>query len=82
MKEDHTGKGSGVRLPIMQARPRWVATDTAAVQLNGEIDLSNAGQVAGLADDLDGAIVIILDMGGVSFLGSPDSPRCCDWPRS
>jgi anti-anti-sigma factor len=68
MKDDHTRKGSGDRLPIMRARPRWVATDTAAVQLNGEIDLSNAAQVAGLADDLYGATVIILDMGGVSFL--------------
>lgn len=68
MKDDHTGKGSGDRLSIMRARHRWVATDTAAVQLNGEIDLSNVGQVAGLADDLDGATVIILDLSGVSFL--------------
>jgi anti-anti-sigma factor len=54
----------------MWARHRRVTTDTAAVQLEGEIDSSNAGQVTGLADDLDGAIVIILDMSGVSFLGA------------
>jgi anti-anti-sigma factor len=70
VKDDHTGKRSANQLPIMWVRPRWVATDTAAVQLKGEIDSSNAGQVAGLADDLDGAIVFILDMGGVSFLGA------------
>jgi anti-sigma B factor antagonist len=68
MKDDHTRKGSGDRLPIMRDRPRRVATDTVAVQLNGEIDLSTADQLASLADDLDGATVIILDMGGVSFL--------------
>jgi anti-anti-sigma regulatory factor len=47
------------------------------VQFNGEIDLSNAGQVAGLA----GSTVVTLDMSGVSFLGLPESPRSCDWPQ-
>ncbi len=70
MKDDHTGKGSADQPPIMWARHRRVTNDTAAVQLEGEIDSSNAGQVTGLADDLDGAIVIILDMSGVSFLGA------------
>lgn len=70
MKDDHTGKGSVDQPPIMWARRRRVTNDTAAVQLEGEIDSSNAGQVTGLADDLDGAIVIILDMSGVSFLGA------------
>jgi anti-anti-sigma factor len=54
----------------MWARPHWVTSDTATVQLKGEIDASNAERVAGFADDLDGATVIILDMGGVSFLGA------------
>lgn len=70
MKDDHTGKASGDRLSIMLARPRWMATDTVVVQLRGEIDNSNAGQVAGLADALGDATVIILDMSGVSFLGA------------
>jgi anti-sigma B factor antagonist len=70
VKADHTGKGSVNQLPIMWARPRWLTTDTAAVQLKGEIDGSNAEQVTGLADSLDGATVIILDMGDVSFLGA------------
>lgn len=69
MKDDQTG-GSANQLPIMWARPRWVTSDTATVQLKGEIDASNAERVAGFADDLDGATVIILDMGGVSFLGA------------
>jgi anti-anti-sigma factor len=47
-----------------------VTSDTATVQLKGEIDASNAEQVAGFADDLDGTTVIILDMSGVSFLGA------------
>ena len=70
MRDDHTAKGSTDQRPIMWVRPRWVTTDTAAVQLKGEIDGSNAEQVTGLADALDGATVIILDMGGVSFLGA------------
>jgi anti-sigma B factor antagonist len=70
VKDDQTGKGSANQLPIMRVRAGRVATDTAAVQLKGEIDASNAGQVAGLADALDGATVIILDMSGVSFLGA------------
>jgi anti-sigma B factor antagonist len=70
VEDDHTGKGSADQLSIVLDRHRRVPTDTAAVQLKGEIDGSNAGQVAGLADDLDGATVIILDMGGVSFLGA------------
>jgi anti-sigma B factor antagonist len=70
VKADHTGKGSVNQLLIMWARSRWLTTDTAAVQLKGEIDGSNAEQVTGLADALDGATVIILDMGGVSFLGA------------
>jgi anti-sigma B factor antagonist len=70
VKDDHTGKGSADQSLIMWARHRRVTNDTAAVQLEGEIDSSNAGQVTGLADDLDGAIVIILDMSGVSFLGA------------
>jgi anti-anti-sigma factor len=70
VKDDHTGRGSANQLSIMCARSRWLATDTAAVQLKGEIDGSNAEQVTGLADALDGATVIILDMGGVSFLGA------------
>jgi anti-sigma B factor antagonist len=45
-----------------------VATDTAKVQVKGEIDLSNAGELATVADNLDGAAVIIVDMSGVSFL--------------
>jgi anti-anti-sigma factor len=52
----------------MRARRHRVATDTAAVQLNDEINLSNVGKVAGLADGLDGATVIILDLSGASFL--------------
>lgn len=52
---------------MMQARPHG-GTDTAAVQLNGEIDCSGAGQVAGLADALDGPTVIVVDLSGVSFL--------------
>jgi anti-anti-sigma factor len=55
-------------MPIMRAQHRWVATDAATVQVKGEIDLSNAGELAGVADNLDGAAVIILDMSGVSFL--------------
>jgi anti-sigma B factor antagonist len=70
VRDDHTGKGSTDQRPIMWARHHWVTNDTAAVQLEGEIDSSNAGQVTGLADDLDDAIVIILDMSGVSFLGA------------
>jgi anti-anti-sigma factor len=70
VKDDQTGKGFANQLPIMRVRVGWVATDTAAVQLEGEIDASNAGQVVGLADALDGATVIILDMSGVSFLGA------------
>jgi anti-sigma B factor antagonist len=69
VKDDQTGK-----VPQINCRScgsaGWVATDTAAVQLKGEIDAYNAGQVAGLADALDGATVIILDMSGVSFLGA------------
>jgi anti-sigma B factor antagonist len=57
-------------MPIMRAHSRWVATDTATVQVKGEIDLSNAGELAGVADNLDGAAVIIVDMSGVSFLGA------------
>jgi anti-anti-sigma factor len=68
VKDDHTGKVSVDRLSMMRARPHRVVADTAAVQLYGEIDLSNAGQVAGLADDLEGATVIILDLHEVSFL--------------
>jgi anti-sigma B factor antagonist len=67
VKDDHTGKVSVNRLS-MRARPDRVVADTAAVQLNGEIDLSNVGQVAGLADDLEGVTGIILDLSGVSFL--------------
>jgi anti-sigma B factor antagonist len=70
VKDDHTRKGSANQLPIMSARPRWLTPNTAAVQLKGEIDSSNAGQVTGLADELDGAVVIVLDMSGVSFLGA------------
>jgi hypothetical protein len=47
-------------MPIMRARRRLVATNTATVQVKGEIDLSNAGELAGVADNLDGAAVIIL----------------------
>lgn len=54
----------------MWARHRLVTTDSVAVQLEGEIDRSNAGQVAGLADALDDGTVIILDMSDVSFLGA------------
>jgi anti-sigma B factor antagonist len=70
VKDDPTGKGSANQLSILWDRHRRMPTDTAAVQLNGEIDGSNAGQVVDLADDLDGATVIILDMSGVSFLGA------------
>lgn len=70
VKYDHTGKGSVDRMPIMCAQRRRVATNTAAVQVKGEIDLSNADQLAGLADNLGRATVIILDMSGVSFLGA------------
>jgi anti-sigma B factor antagonist len=70
VKDDHTGKVFGDRLSIMLSRPHRMATDTVAVQLRGEIDNSNAGQVAGLADALGDATVIILDMSGVSFLGA------------
>jgi anti-anti-sigma factor len=70
VKDNHTGKVSGDRLSIMRARPHRVATDTAVVQLNGEIDGSNAGQVSGLADAFAAATVIICDMSGVSFLGA------------
>ncbi|GAA5114865.1 hypothetical protein GCM10023320_12750 [Pseudonocardia adelaidensis] len=38
------------------------------MQLDGEIDFSNAGQVAGLADALGGASVIIVDLSDVTFL--------------
>lgn len=47
-----------------------MATDTASLQLTGEIDSSNAGQVAGLADAIGDTTVITLDMSGVSFLGA------------
>jgi anti-sigma B factor antagonist len=70
VKDDQTGTGSANQLSIRWSRSCWSTTDTAAVQLKGEIDGSNAEQVAGLADALDGATVIILDMGGVSFLGA------------
>jgi anti-anti-sigma factor len=70
VKDDHTGKVYGDRLSIMVTRPHCVAADTASVQLRGEIDSSNAEQVAGLDDALGDATVIVLDMSGVSFLGA------------
>ncbi|WP_345604079.1 STAS domain-containing protein [Pseudonocardia adelaidensis] len=66
VKDDHAV--SADRLSIIRARPRRGATGTAAVQLDGEIDFSNAGQVAGLADALGGASVIIVDLSDVTFL--------------
>jgi anti-sigma B factor antagonist len=70
VKDDHIRKDPEDRLPIMQAQPHRGATDVVAVQLNGEIDRSNAGQVVDLADGLDASTVIVLDMSGVSFLGA------------
>ena len=54
----------------MPSRHGPMAADTVAVQLRGEIDDLNAGQVEGLADALGNATVIILDMSRVSFLGA------------
>jgi anti-anti-sigma factor len=70
VKDDQAGTVPGDRPSIMPARPRRMAADTASVQLRGEIDNYNAGQVAGLADALGDATVIILDMSRVSFLGA------------
>jgi anti-sigma B factor antagonist len=70
MKYDQTRERAANQLPIMWARHRRVAADTVTVQLEGEIDSSNAGQVAGLADALDDATTIILDMSEVSFLAA------------
>jgi anti-anti-sigma factor len=70
VKVDRAGKDPGDRLSILEARTRWVTPEFVAVQLNGEIDLSNSSQVAGLADDLDGSASVILDLSGVSFLGA------------
>ena len=70
MKDDHVGTRVASQLSIMWVRHRQVPTGTVAVQLKGEIDGSNAAQVAGLADALYGRAVIILDMSDVSFLGA------------
>ena len=52
-----------------------------AVQVKGEIDLSNAGQVTGLADGLHDSTAIVLDMSVVASWRLLDSPRYCGWPR-
>jgi anti-anti-sigma factor len=70
VKVDHVGEIPGDRPSIMLTRHRPTAAGTATVQLRGEIDHVSAAQVAGLADALGDATVIILDMSRVSFLGA------------
>jgi anti-sigma B factor antagonist len=70
VENESADRRRGDRPAILRARTRWLSADLVAVQLDGEIDLCNADQIARLADEFDPPASVVLDLSDVSFLGA------------